>query len=934
MSTLSNHKSIARNTSTKDDLDFHFLREEGIRHIRELGSKIWTDYNTHDPGITMLEVLCYAITDLGNRINLPIEDLVAQKNGGIEGQFYKVADILPSAPTTENDLRKLFIDLDGIKNCWIKKEKVTVFADLKNQKLAYEESILEGLKENQKAQFDLKGLYSILIETDDAQKELSEELKEQIFKRFHAHRNLCEDLVKVKKVPSEPVSVCANVEVNPEADEELVHAQIIVALEDYMAPAPRHYSLKEMIQKGYAMDEIFEGPFLANGFIDTKELKASALRKEVRLSDIINIIMGVSGVKVVKDITLGNCDDKDGTDPNKWVICIPEGKKPKLCKKTTINYFKGVLPVNINQTRVADYKGKILQARADLNEKAGKNPEPEIPQGTFANWGDYSSIQHDFPETYGLSDKGLPQNLGEKREVLARQLKGYLLFFDQILASYFKHLEKIKELLSLYQGPNITYFTQAVKDIKDADKLFKNPYALGDDEKLTEDTIGLLDDTVERRNKLMDHLIARFAENFGNYAFLMKFLYGASTDEVVLQDKQRFLKEYKEISRERGEAFDYYDKEKKCLWDTCNVSGAQRRIAKLVGIKDYSRRDLSDTAVEIYKYEQIDGDWVYRWRLRGEEGNILLSATTSYPSYNAAGKEMYFAILKILETSGKDLESLKKEEENDTEYLTGSFHFHKAATSEKFSFDIVNRAIEPQSNPDFIIAKQYTYYPNRDEAINGALSLLDYIKHTFTEEGIYLVEHILLRPSTLDANYKKKQEEAGKDYVSGNFLPFCSDDYASCKLIDPFSFRVSIVLPGFTYRFANKDFRNYLENLIREELPVHIVAKICWIGYRKGEEPELPQEDVENPESPIFKENQLVRFEKAYKSYLYELTDIHKRKESIPSMNKYNQVLNEMTSSLTGLHTIYPTGRLYDCEDENEDLDGKLILGKTNLGTL
>ncbi|UCS92543.1 hypothetical protein KZP23_17885 [Echinicola marina] len=933
MSTLSNHKSIARDTSSKDDLDFHFLREEGIRHIRELGSQIWTDYNTHDPGITMLEVLCYAITDLGNRINLPIEDLVAQKDNGIEGQFYKVADILPSAPTTELDLRKLFIDIKGVKNCWIKKEKVTVFADLKNQKLAYEKVIWEGLKENQKAKFDLKGLYSILVETDDAQKELPEDLKEQIFQRFHAHRNLCEDLVKVEKVPSEPVSVCANVEVNPEADEELVHAQIIVALEDYMAPSPRHYSLKEMIDKGYPMDEIFEGPFLENGFIDTKELKASGLRKEVRLSDIINIIMGIPGVKVVKDITLGNCDEKDGTDPNKWVICIPEGKKPKLCKKTTINYFKGVLPININKARVASYKEKILQSRADHDDKAKEHLEPEIPKGTFANWGAYSSIQHDFPETYGLSDKGLPQNLGEKRAVLARQLKGYLLFFDQILASYFKHLEKIKELLSLDQGPSITYFTKAVKDIKDAEKLFKDPNALDNDTELTENLMGILDDTVERRNKLMDHLIARFAENFGNYAFLMKFLYGASTDEVVLQDKQRFLREYREISKERGEAFDYYDKEKKDLWNTDNVSGAQRRIAKLVGIKDYSRRNLADSAVEIYRYEQVDGDWLYRWRLRSEEGNILLSATTSYPSYNVAGSEMYFAILKILETSSKELEKLKAAAVAN-EYLAGSFQFHKAATSEKFSFDIVNTEIESHSSPDFIIAKQYTFYPHRDEAINAALSLLDYIKHTFTEEGIYLVEHILLRPNPLDAQYKKTQEDADKDYVLGNFLPFCSDDYDSCKMIDPFSFRLSVILPGFTYRFANKDFRNYLENLIREELPAHIVAKICWIGYRKGEEPELPQEDVENPESPIFKENQLVNFEKAYKSYLFELTDIHKRSGSIASMNKYNKVLNEMTSSLTGLHTIYPTGRLYDCEDEEEDLDGKLILGKTNLGTL
>ena len=36
-------------------LDFQFLRAEGLKHLGELSGKIWTDHNTHDPGITILE---------------------------------------------------------------------------------------------------------------------------------------------------------------------------------------------------------------------------------------------------------------------------------------------------------------------------------------------------------------------------------------------------------------------------------------------------------------------------------------------------------------------------------------------------------------------------------------------------------------------------------------------------------------------------------------------------------------------------------------------------------------------------------------------------------------------------------------------------------------------------------------------------------------
>ncbi len=51
-------------------LDYDTLRREGIKHIERPGSTFWTDYNTHDPGITILEQLCYAITN--GRIKPPV----------------------------------------------------------------------------------------------------------------------------------------------------------------------------------------------------------------------------------------------------------------------------------------------------------------------------------------------------------------------------------------------------------------------------------------------------------------------------------------------------------------------------------------------------------------------------------------------------------------------------------------------------------------------------------------------------------------------------------------------------------------------------------------------------------------------------------------------------------------------------------------------
>ena len=112
MSALTTHTTIPKIVSSQDDLDFQFLKKIGIEYIESLGGRLWTDYNDHDPGITILEMLCYAITDLGNRIELPIENLLAKEDGsGFGNQFFSASEILPNRALTPLDYRKLFIDI-------------------------------------------------------------------------------------------------------------------------------------------------------------------------------------------------------------------------------------------------------------------------------------------------------------------------------------------------------------------------------------------------------------------------------------------------------------------------------------------------------------------------------------------------------------------------------------------------------------------------------------------------------------------------------------------------------------------------------------------------------------------------------------------------------------------------------------------------------
>src|SRR5579864_7556594 len=87
-------------------LDYAYLKARGVRLAQRLSSKIWTDYNEHDPGVTTIEQLCYALTELSYRAELPVADLLAQPlTGRIEARnhgLFTPRHILPCNPVSIN----------------------------------------------------------------------------------------------------------------------------------------------------------------------------------------------------------------------------------------------------------------------------------------------------------------------------------------------------------------------------------------------------------------------------------------------------------------------------------------------------------------------------------------------------------------------------------------------------------------------------------------------------------------------------------------------------------------------------------------------------------------------------------------------------------------------------------------------------------------
>jgi hypothetical protein len=956
--------TIPKKRQTEAAFDHEQLFAIGLAHAQRLSSRIWTDYNVHDPGITTLELLCFALTDLSYRASFPVRDLLAtpkENAQNMAGQFFTARQILPNRPLTLLDYRKLLIDLAGVKNAWLFPADVTYFADLVEGKLEEKNSGKPGV-----IPVHLSGIYDVILEfMDDVKAGDKGGILKEAAERLQANRNLCEDFAGFTEIETEPYLICAELELTPEADPVEVKAQMLFQVQEYFAPSVNNYTLTEILGRKradgteYTSVEIFEGPALECGFIDDDELEEADLREKIYLSDVINILMDIEGVVAVRDIVV-NPESAKAPLVDKWIVSVPSRKKPLLNRaKSRVVFYKRHMPVVANAVKVEARLGDLVEnARAKAETKVLY--DFEIPLGTFRDPGNYYSFQNHFPAIYGLSEIGVHSGPDHKEEILARQLKGYLLFFDQVMADYFAQLSHVKELFSTDANLPRTYFHQTANSFVDYEKVHRSEFVVGDFTDLaafvavlkdhidpvplllwnrfgaatrglinaftgapaqldpmkvalsgelngiingvpifsapvfsgtalsteTQQLLGanpsgsilkrlnrlLLNDAfphffakcdaeapadfAERRNRFLDHLISRFAERFNDFVNIMYSAFGA-TPENLVSYRCEFLKNYPAISGERGLAYNDTLKAPADLWDSGNVSGLEKRLARLLGIPNFNRRNLADFAFDVNV--EIDGAPDFGFRIREKvSGFIILSSHKAYASQAESKQALQRAIRFALLPGGYDRKTA----------IDGTFYFNIVDADKK------------------ILARRLDYFDTAKDREKAISDLMEYLRANYSDEGMYLVEHILLHP-----------EQTGDP-----FLPICADPNCNdCAEADPYSYRISIILPAFSSRFSNMEFRRYAEQLIRAETPAHILPKICWIS-----------------------EEDMLLFEEKYRDWIY-------LKAGADITNRANK-LNDFIEILFAVKNVYPSQALHEC-DCGEDMS-KFILGQTSLGTM
>jgi hypothetical protein len=645
---------------------------------------------------------------------------------------------------------------------------------------------------------------------------------------LHNHRNLCEDFYQYKTVRTQEIALNADIDLSVGSNIEESLAEIFFQVDQFLSPLLQFKSYEELLAKGYKTEEIYEGVLLKHGFLEeidlTKGERSDVDSGELIIytSDVFNLIKSLNNSSDFKEdgelidlrnFSLSNyINNQLITDKarNCLRLTLSHTYKPRLnILKSSVQIFKEGIKVTFDlDTVITLFEQKIAALLSGF--KTYPVDILDIPSGTTFDITNYATIQEDFPNTYGIGEGDLAESESNERKAQAKQLKAYLLFFEQILINFLAQLNHIKDLFSYNSPENRSYFYSQLANIPLLADLLGPAYS-SQLQNITE--IENSESMLERRNKFLNHLVTRFGDNPKDFRYIFKDDY-----EIMLQKlialKRKLLQDFPEVSKNHFKAFNYKaltSTNTPDVWDTMNISGYENRVCHLLGFPDCRRRNLYNpvmTFFELYQETDVDAIDEQRFRLRNLTGDILLSSTVAYTDENELMNEIHEVIQFGAYRANYNI-------------ITG--------VNNKLYFHLLNSDGE-------IIARRGEPFDFAEEIELAIQEVIDFIGFAYIGEGFHLIEHHLLRP-TIRGN---------TDNTSHLLLPVIFNNDKKIIFKDPYSFELTIIIPSgyerdFSVenatlieipgmeRFRDSDFKRLMERALRIESPAHALLQLFWV---------------------------------------------------------------------------------------------------------
>ncbi len=975
--------------------DYAALREEGVAHVQQLAGTRWTDHNAHDPGITVLEAACYALTDLGYRAGFSVPDLLASSGGGT---VHTARQALTTGPVTLDDLRRRLVDVPGVADAFVEPHTRTAYGlgpdgltetggtvrlggllDVSlvlearvgpgatersgppargetgsavlpsNSGLVFEaadDAVIESVAVYAARPVDTTGDVRFRVAlVDDASGDTLAEIEAtvdealvgpietdgdeipvgpavcvplgfrveagrryrlvgrgagarlwrgvqpdvaettgravriaiggdgpnaaprffydwrvrplrldgavldrqavlaEVARRLDAERGLCQDVASVCVVEPEEVALCAEIDLHDGADAATVAAQIHHAIERFVAPPVEFYTAAELLARGHSADAIFEGPRLDHGLLDPDEWAARRRRCRLHTSDVLALVLGVEGVASVRSASLLSYVDCRPRANEEWVLELVSGRTPVYAaERASLAFFERGLPTVGDPQRAAEALAALRRTDRPARLQAHVQDFP-VPLGQDRAATDYWPLQNDLPPTYAVGTTPVRPSAPVRRHAQSAQLKGYLSFFEQVLADGFAQLGTVGRLLSwaptAADAP--TYAVQPVEHVDGLDVLYTTEPTFADAPfdwaaELTAITESP-DAAVDRRLRLFEHLLARHGASFAAYQQVQPSD-GASRRRVA-EDKRLYLEAADTLDAERALGADATASD--------DLGGFARRVYALLGMRgreprrlanphirlvgDVVDRDVGDGSITVVEARFVIGD--------GEGGRlfegrpVVLANTADVDEARAAPGPadvcVFAAAIPEEHEAGDVIDDVCRISEPACRAVTALLDLALAhgADADNYRDDggrpaLVHRC-DGDAEGDVLghVVAETDPADTRDAFARASVGPGD--------EGFHVIEHVLMRP--------RSDAELAATFLPVQTAPGCD------RVVDPYSYRASVVLPAWSPRFRDLAFRRTVEATLRREAPAHVILRICWISHRQMRALEAVLED-------------------------------------------------------------------------------------------
>lgn len=493
-----------------DDL-YTILQRKTLAELQRLSGKVWTDFNPHDPGVTLADIVNYALTETDYKLGFGMEDYLTDTDGtwpvGRYGLF-PASEVYPSAPVTPDDYRVLILARFPMV------QNVDITADPGSCSYNF---ILR-----------LSPFF-----TDEAG------IISRVRSFLNRHRNLCENIGEVTVGRLEKLTLEAELDILPDSNVTEILVQIFWTAMQYLSGSVQlDILVSGNLEQEPDLSLWYEGP--------VKDVRAVIPFQKNTAMELYWRLNAINGIRNFKTCWFRDMEGRAVTDfQNGYMLPIPDSLSDVVVKVrgeqvyADVDEFKEKLKARYflrSTMRMRHLMQERGQGMQDMHVDAAVHEMRR--KACYRDVYGHYSVAGEFPECYHISEKDFAGGMSAGRIAEARNFGSYLRLFDLLMERSMGELAGLKSLLSIEDEdspsriPTLSEGTENMRKRRDRQR-----------------------NVLELKDRYMDFLDNLYGAG-SSPLWLKEFDCYGRTDDERLKSRMAFLREFPELGRYRSRGMD------------------------------------------------------------------------------------------------------------------------------------------------------------------------------------------------------------------------------------------------------------------------------------------------------------------------------------------------------------------------------------------